>query len=56
MGKPRKNPDADLDALVQSKVSQQAHDMLVDKATGLGLGVSAYVRQVLYRHLGILKE
>ena len=50
------NGDADQLELVQTRVSQEAKTLLDKRADGLAISLAAYVRQVLYRDVGLMKD
>lgn len=42
--------------LVQTTISKSAEQLLNERVAAAAISKSAYVRQVLYRHLGIIKD
>jgi hypothetical protein len=49
-------PDPDLTVLCQTRVSQQAHDMIAVRARHACLKPATWVRLELYKALGLLRE
>lgn len=55
-GAKKRSLTPDGDALIQTRVSPEAKDLLDNAAKGQAISTAAYVRQLLYRHLGLIKE
>lgn len=49
-------PKEDNDELVQTRISKKANDLLTTRVHASALSRSAYIRRLIYKELGLLKE